>query len=101
MPWVVVIDGRANSCVYEICRELRSMRSPSAFWLVNDKEPNEYEQNLATDFNLMKLSDTQDAKFLKNLVADVVIISRAPIKQRRDRINNWLKNTIYCFVENM
>lgn len=101
MPLVVVIDGRVNSCVYEICRELKSKRNTSAFWLVSDEESNEHEQNLAEDFNLVKLGDIQYEKILKNLVADVVIVPKASTQQQRNRTINWHINTTYLFIENI
>lgn len=103
VPWVVVVDGRIDSFTTEVCLKAKEARKTSKFWLVSSEKAEISESSPLIRLELLQLNpeDPDDQKFLKNLVADLVIISTEPKASQGERSKRWLSQARYVLTEKL
>lgn len=99
-PWVVVIDGKINSLVEEVCQKAKGTRESSKFWLI-DQQPEKSKKSLLNILGTIQLNpeDAEDIEFLKNLVPDLVIVPSEPKDNLRQRIERWVDRARYIQLD--
>jgi hypothetical protein len=96
VPWVVVVDGVADDFARVVCEQAKAVRDTAKFWLISSDEVEISAEIRALVLNPQKPDDN---RFLKNLVADLVIISKEPEASQQQRLERWLNQTQYIVVE--
>ncbi len=95
-PWVVVVDGDVDENVESLCVQARAARPSSKFWVINSGS--------AIGGPLPKLrldpADEADARFIANLVADLVIAPAAPSDSYGQRLRRWLRRARFVVTRN-
>jgi len=100
VPWVVVVDGRVDAFAEQACTRVKNARESSKFWVVDAEGDTSAQGTLAALSPLhLDLQNADDARFLENLVADLVIITAEPHASQGGRLRRWLPQTRYIVVE--
>lgn len=96
VPWVVVVDGVANHFAKTVCEQAKKVRDTAKFWLIASDG-----DKISTEISPLVLNPQvpKDKQFLKNLVADLVIVSKEPEASQQQRLERWLNQTKYILVE--
>lgn len=101
-PWVVVIDGRLDAFAEHVCQQVKAARPSAKFWLIGSVQETPLGSALA-DFTPLHLNpqNTDDRRFMENLVADLVVVSTAMQAALEERVRRWLPQARYIVVANL
>ena len=100
VPWVVVVDGSVDAFAEQVCLQAKAARENAKFWVVgSEQEMLERGALTALAPLYLSLQNSEDARFLGNLVADLVIIPAAPRASQGERVRRWLSQARYVLAE--
>ncbi len=101
-PWVVVADGSLNTFVEAVCRQVKTARESTKLWLVGSEQEIPEQSALVASTQLrLNPQNTDDLRFIENLVADLAILSKEPQMSQRERLYRWLPRTRYILAEEL
>jgi len=102
VPWVIVVDGSVDAFAEDVCLRARQARESSKFWLVGAEGEIPEKSAIAamTPLRLNPQSE-DDLRFLKNLVADFVVVSAEPKTSQEERVRRWLPQARYILAEDL
>jgi hypothetical protein len=90
-PWVVVLDGRLNAVAEQMLLRVKEARASAKFWLIVSEQEAPISSALAP-LNPLRLhpQHADEARFIDNLVADLVIVTPEPHASQEERLRRWL-----------
>jgi hypothetical protein len=99
LPWVVVLNGRLDTVAEQVFLHVKDARAAAKFWLIGSEQEVPISSALAP-LNPLRLhpQHADEARFINNLVADLVIVTPEPHASQEERLRRWLPQTRYVLA---